>query len=187
LAADPNPSSSCQPVTVTAWVTASGSPVTAGNVQFLEGANPISPPLGLVSSGAAILNYPNFPVGTNIVTAKYLGSPGYSGSTSNAVSIVVNFAVASTALATSPNPSTPGQPVTMIATVTSSGTCAMPSGVVQYFDGASLIDAVVLSASGVAVLKDTQLTQGAHALTAKYAGNPVYAPSTSNVVSQIVN
>ena len=58
------------------------------------------------------------PVGTTIVEAVYGGSTTDSGSTSNTMSQVVNAIGTTTALTSSPNPSTYGTSVTFTATVT---------------------------------------------------------------------
>jgi len=91
----------------------------------------------------------------------------------------------STALVSNPNPSTPGQPVTLTATITST-TGMIPFGTVQFFDGAKLVTSASLDSSGVATLSYSQLTQGTHTITAKYLGEKGYSASTSDVLVHVV-
>jgi hypothetical protein len=74
--------------------------------------------------------------------------------------------------------------VTFTATVTSSG--GVPSGNIEFKDGAQLIGTVALSGS-VAMLTNSKLAVGEHSITATYVGNSNFDPSTSAVLTQTVN
>lgn len=87
----------------------------------------------------------------------------------------------STTLASSPNPSTVGQTVTLTATVNSSGA----TGSVTFYDGANSLGTISLS-GGVASLPVSTLSVGTHTLTATYSGDGTYAGSSSSPVSQVV-
>jgi phospholipase C len=91
-----------------------------------------------------------------------------------------------TTLASSLNPSTFGQSVTLTATVTgqSNGT---PTGTVNFLDGTTNIGSSTLNSGGVAALVTASLTAGTHSLTASYAGSAIFSPSTSSPLSQSVN
>ena len=90
-----------------------------------------------------------------------------------------------TALASSPNPSTYGTPVTFAATVTTTG--ATPTGKVTFKSGTKTLGAGTLS-NGVATYTTppTQLAVGAPSITAAYAGDATHAGSTSPVLVQTV-
>lgn len=89
-----------------------------------------------------------------------------------------------TAVSSSLNPSTYGQPVTFTAAVTaSSGT---PTGTVTFKNGTSTLGTATLS-SGSAKLKSSTLGVGTHSITATYNGSTSYATSTSTVLSQVVS
>jgi hypothetical protein len=88
-----------------------------------------------------------------------------------------------TTLTSSPNPSTVGQAVTFIATVSaSSGT---PTGTVTFNDGGSALGLATLS-SGQASFTTSTLSGGSHAITAAYSGDANFDASTSAPVTQVV-
>ncbi|MCU1345097.1 MAG: hypothetical protein JWL70_1363, partial [Acidimicrobiia bacterium] len=96
-----------------------------------------------------------------------------------------NKCAASTALASSLNPSTYGQSVKFTATVTPAAGSTAPTGTVNFFDGATSIGSVALTA-GSASISTTALTAGTHSVTAKYSGDDTFMANVSAVVSQNV-
>ena len=83
-----------------------------------------------------------------------------------------------TQLLSSPNPSAPGQTVTLSASVSGGGLYSAPTGTVQFKDGdALLVDAQPL-VGGSASLVVSTLTLGRHALSAVYSGDSLSVPST---------
>ena len=116
-----------------------------------------------------------------------VGGPGVNVVSTNLFSLTGKKFVkapTSTALASSPNPSTVGQAVTLTATVSAaSGT---PTGTVTFKDGAATIGTGTLSATGSAQVTGTFTTPGNHSLTAVYAGDGDFLGSTSAAVSQSV-
>ena len=102
--------------------------------------------------------------------------------TSPAAAVVVTAATTSTALASSPNPSTVGQNVTFTATVTG----VSPTGTVTFtLDGAAQ-PAATLS-GGKATLTTAALTAGPHQVTASYGGDASNSASASTALTQQVN
>jgi hypothetical protein len=97
----------------------------------------------------------------------------------------VNKATTTTALTSSPNPSTGGQTVTFTATVTPSGGPA-PTGTVTFKSNGTSIGSANLS-SGVGTLKYAGLPAGTLSITATYNGSTDDAGSTSSPLSQVVN
>ena len=93
-------------------------------------------------------------------------------------------AATNTALSSSPNPSTAGQPVMFTATVTAaSGT---PTGSVQFRDGSTVLVTATLAA-GSASLATSSLGAGTHSITASYSGDSTYSGSASPALVQTVN
>ncbi|HEV2476533.1 MAG TPA: choice-of-anchor tandem repeat GloVer-containing protein [Candidatus Dormibacteraeota bacterium] len=93
-----------------------------------------------------------------------------------------SLAASSTALTTSPNPST-GGPVTLTATV-SGGTTA-PTGSVTFQDGNTVLTTAALT-NGQATV-NIGLQGGTRSLTAAYSGDATYSGSSSSAVAQVVN
>lgn len=92
-----------------------------------------------------------------------------------------------TALKSSPNPSTSGKSVKFTATVTSKlrGTI---TGTVTFKDGTTTLGTpVALNSSGVATFTTKTLSVGTHSITASYSGDSNFNSSTSAVLSQVVN
>ncbi len=94
-------------------------------------------------------------------------------------------APSTTAVTSNVNPSTYGQQVTITATVAiASGT---PTGVVSFFDGASLLGTGTLAANGKATFTTSALIAGAHTIAATYEGDSQAAQSASPAFAQNVN
>ena len=183
-----NPSVFGQSVTLTATVTATapGSGTPTGTVTFKDGSTTLG--TGTLSSGKATFTTTSLSVATHSITAVYGGSSNYNGSTSVALSQVVNKANTSTAVISSRNPSRHGQSVTFTATVTAtapgSGT---PTGTVTFKDGSRTLGTGTLNGSGKASFATTSLSVGTHSITAVYGGSSSYNASTSPALSQVVN
>jgi len=77
------------------------------------------------------------------------------------------------------NPSNPGVPLTLTATV--AGTA--PSGNVTFYDGASLLGTSALNGASQASFTTSSLTLGSHSITAQYEGNAGNAASSSAPLS----
>jgi len=116
--------------------------------------------------------------GTVIIGDSAMDSPHTIGLTG------VGISATTTTLTSAPNPSAKGQSVTLTAVVvpTQNGT---PTGTVTFYDGATALGTVALSADK-AVLKFAKLAVGSHSLTAAYSGDAIFQPSTSPVVTQAV-
>lgn len=96
-----------------------------------------------------------------------------------------NF-VTTTALSSSPNPSNYGQPVTLTAQVTTTGSTT-PTGTVTFKNGTTSLGTESLNSSAVAVLTTAKLTLGSDSLTATYNGDSSNSKSQSPVLTQVVN
>ena len=84
-----------------------------------------------------------------------------------------------------PNPSVYGQPVTLSATVTSTGGAPPNGESVSFMSGTTTLGTAQLS-SGAANLTTTDLLVGTDAITAAYGGDTDFAGSTSGSVSEVV-
>jgi hypothetical protein len=91
-----------------------------------------------------------------------------------------------TTVTSNANPSQYGQPVTFTATVASSG-ASIPTGNVTFSDGATVISSSALNGSGQAAFTTSSLSVGSHSITASYPGDSNSLPSTSTVLTQVVN
>ena len=106
------------------------------------------------------------------------------------VGVLINTSLTptATALTSSANPSSFGQPVTFTATVTAQpgfdkGT---PTGTVNFYDGTTNIGNSNLNGSGVATLTISTLSVGAHKITAVYGGDANFLGSSSPALKQLV-
>lgn len=75
-------------VTLTATVTANGSPVTAGTITFYDGSTSLGSG-SLNTSGTASLTTTAVAVGAETLNASYAASPGYTASNSASVTVTV--------------------------------------------------------------------------------------------------
>src|SRR4029079_9004559 len=92
-------------------------------------------------------------VGNHPITAQYVATTNFNGSTSSGVTQNVNPASTTTTLGDgSPHPSTYGQSVTFTASVAAAapGSGTVTSGTVNFLDNGSVIGSGALNASGVA-------------------------------------
>jgi hypothetical protein len=180
LAASPNPATFGQPVAITATVASlSGTPI--GKVTFKNG----SASLGSValSGGGATLATTTLSAGTKSVTAVYAGNAAYSGSTSAALSQVVNKATSTVNVISSLNPSTFGLLVTFTATVAPEYG-GIPTGKVTFKDGGAILGSVTLS-GGVAAFPTSSLTSGAHTIRASYGGSADFSASFGTLTQTV--
>ena len=90
-----------------------------------------------------------------------------------------------TVLTTAPNPSTPGQNVTMTGTVTAQDG-SLPTGSVLFVANGVGIAIGRLNNSGVAVVSYSTLAIGNNTLMALYQGSPTLAESLSQPIVQVV-
>jgi hypothetical protein len=182
LASNANPSSYGQSVTFTATVSAGSGGTPGGTVTFKNGSSTLG--TANLNGGTASLATTTLTVGTHSIAAVYGGDGTHAGSTSSALSQVVNKAATTTALTSSQNPSTSGQSVTFTATVTSS-TSGTPTGAVIFKAGTKALGSATLS-GGKASISTTALAAGSDTITATYNGSANFTGS-SGTLTQVVN
>jgi ELWxxDGT repeat protein len=178
LSSSLNPSLVGDLITLSATVSGSGA-TPGGMITFLDGAAT----LGTVAlvNGTATLQLSSLGRGSHTLTARYNGDGSNAASTSAALVQDVNGLPSSTQLVSSENPSTVGTFVTFTATV-----AGVSGGSVTFRDGGVELATVGLNAGATASFTTSTLTIGIHPITASYAGNAIFAGSTSNTISQDV-
>jgi len=181
LTTSATPTNVAQAVTLTATVTGTGGTPT-GTVTFLDGS--VSLGTSTLASGSTTFTTAKLSAGAHSITAQYVGDTIFLGSTSSAISQVVQQAASTTTLVGSPNPSISGQSVILTATVTGAG--AIPTGAVTFLDGTTSIGTGTL-ASGSATINTAALAVGKHNITASYSGNINFSASASSVLPLVVN
>jgi beta-lactam-binding protein with PASTA domain len=174
-----NPAIAGHLVTFTSKVTGS-SPT--GTVEFLNGAASLGAPVALVS-GVAAFTTSSLSVGTDSITAVYSGDGSNATSTSPILNETVSLAPTATAVLSSADRATFGQPVTFTAVVTGDG----PTGAVQFLDGAASLGASVALTRNVASLTTSTLALGTHTIAVVYRGDAFNSGSTSPVLSEFVS
>jgi len=150
-----------------------------GTVEFFDGG--VSLGTGVVISGTATVTTNFLTVGNHSITAAYSGDSNFNPATSSLM-LGVTQAPTSTSLTSSANPSVRNKPVSFTATVSP----ASATGSVKFFDGATLLATVNLSA-GSGTFITSSLAPGTHSITAVYGGSTNLAGSTSPVLSQVVS
>jgi hypothetical protein len=175
-----NPSTYGQAVTFTASVTPS---TATGKVTFKDGAAILG--TASLAGGKAAFTTSKLAAGTHSITAVYSGDSHFGGSTSPVRSQTVKKAASTTTLRSSLNPSKKGQAVTFTATVAPG---AGPTGTVTFKDGTKVLGTVALNTvTNQAAITKSTLTVGTHSITAIYAGDANFQPSTSAIVKQVVH
>jgi arabinan endo-1,5-alpha-L-arabinosidase len=105
------------------------------------------------------------------------GCSGKSGTT---------LAATQTALTASTTSANIGGPVTLTATLSSSGSAA-PIGAIVFYDGANELQAIDVTGHTSVSFTTTTLNFGANSITALYEGDQTHAPSTSPAVTVGIN
>ena len=189
LAATPNAADAGHLITLTASITPASGPVPTGTVTFFDGSTTLgTAPLGAQASASLTLSGCNeatacLHAGSHSLTATYSGDASYAGSTGT-LSLTVVQDTTTTSLVASPSSITFGQTVTLSATtLCHSGS---PQGTVTFLDGVVALGSAPLTAN-VATLSVATLGVGTHSLTARYDGSGDFLPSTSAVLTQVVN
>ena len=101
---------------------------------------------------------------------------------------IVGGVASTTTLTASPTTAYAGQSVTLTATVAGpTGTTNVPTGAITFANGATSLGTVNLNASGAAILATTTLAIGSDAITASYAGDTNFGPSTSAPVTVTIS
>ena len=191
LQVGPSTSVAGQPVTLTATVhdvggivLNHGAHLPTGTVDFFRGLNVIGS--ATLNGDTATFTTSALPGGDSTFTAQYAGDDGYAFSTSSTATHVVNKGTTSSALTQTVNPTVYGETFTLTDTVSAvAPAIGSPTGQVQFFRDATPIAGQALT-GGVASTSPV-LVPGTYALSAAYAGDANFNPSTSNTLSHTVH
>ncbi|MFZ3210723.1 MAG: Ig-like domain-containing protein, partial [Terriglobales bacterium] len=182
-----NPSAVGQAVSFTASVSSTGgTPPNGGTITFKNGSVVLG--AAPLSAGMASLTTSSLPAGVYTITATYGGNANFAASTSPGLKQVVNNTTKSataTTLGSSLNPSIYGQPVTWMATVTTSGPVP-PTGKVIFMWAGNFIGTATLNVNGVATLTQSNFNADSYPITAEYVGDVNNLGSTSAFLNQVV-
>jgi hypothetical protein len=185
------PVSPGQQVTLTANVVGVtiGAGKPTGTVQFLDNGRPLGAPVPLDATGDATFSTSFGGMGTQTLTAKYLGDGHFQGAISTPLSLVVSGSrkAPSVTVLTSPATLAPGRPLTLTARV-SAGRPGLspPTGEVQFMvDGRNVDGPSALGPGGKVTVTFTGLQVGGHTVTAVYLGNGRYATSSQTLPLQV--
>ncbi|HEY6305541.1 MAG TPA: Ig-like domain repeat protein, partial [Candidatus Angelobacter sp.] len=184
LASSANSSVSGQPVSFTAVVAASapGAGTPTGTFSFLDGGAPLG--TANLVNGQASFTAP-LPAGSHSITAGYGGDGNFNAGASTPLLQTVNKDASALALVSSANPSVFGQPVAITAAVTATPPGAgTPTGVVSFQDGTTNLGTVTL-VNGQASVALAAPAVGSHSITAAYAGDGNFSPSSSALVQMV--
>ncbi|HEY6423396.1 MAG TPA: Ig-like domain-containing protein [Pseudonocardiaceae bacterium] len=180
--ASPAPSGATE--TLTATVTPSAA---VGSVQFKDGTTNIGAAVPV--SGGTAVGTTVLPDGSHSLTAVFTPTnpANFTGSTSPAVTYVVNGAAVTTSTVLGVTPASPA-PAGTVETLKATVTPSAAVGSVQFVDGTTNIGAAVPVAGGTAQTTTT-LASGSHSLTAVFTPtNPAnFTGSTSPAVTYVVN
>jgi hypothetical protein len=186
LAAAPNPALAGATVTLTANISPVPTGANLGTVSFYDGETLLGT-ANVNSSGAASLPITSLSAGAHSLTAAYSGNTAFASSTSSVLTeTITTLTGTTTTLVAAPNPASAGESVTVTATVSPTPT-GSSLGTVSFYNGATLLGSGALNSSGVATFSTTSLPAGSDSLTAVYAGNLLFAASTSAALSETVN
>ena len=187
--------------TTTLTLAGPATPVDAGGTFVMTSAlsnNGVAPTgtLTLHNGGTTIATLPvladgtfsftgiSLPVGTYQLTAVYSGDANNATVTSAPVTVVVQLTPTTTSLSSSIDPVTMGQSVTF--TAMASGGTPLPTGTIEFLDGATVLGTSTVNASGTATLAINTLTFGMQSITATYEGDADHAVSTSSALTEKV-
>jgi Big-like domain-containing protein len=171
-----------EPIMFTATVSGP-SGVPTGAVRFQDGPTTLGS-IALSADGTARLSSSKFLVGNHTVTAEYEGDGTFVGSSSPALTQVVDKSPTTTILIASANSTTAGQPIGFTASVTGAG--GTPTGIVTFNEGSTSLGNAILSSDGTGTFSISTLTTGNHTIVAVYGGSPTLASSASTALMQAV-
>jgi uncharacterized delta-60 repeat protein len=156
-----------------------------GTVTFRDGASVLG--TASVVDGKATWTTASLAVGGHDITASYSGNGGYAPSSSAPFSQVVVAAHTASAVTSSADPLVFGHAVTFTAHVYPVAPGAgMPTGVVTFFDGATVLGSRRLSHGSATLTVWRPLGAGPHPIRVIYYGCTDFSGSTSPVMMQSV-
>ena len=190
-----------QSLTFTASVTNTGGsgPTPTGTVTFTDTTyavvnstlqtttTTLASNVPLDANGNATFTSSSLTADQHFITAQYSGDSNFSAGSSSLVQDIHSGA-SSTALTSTPNPSTTGQSVTFTATVAAVPPATGTStGQVTFQQGNTVLAQAPLNSSGQVSFSTSTLAAGSDTITATYASNPLFAASSGSTVQTVQN
>jgi hypothetical protein len=172
--------------TLVATVTGADGITPTGSLSLEEGGTTLKT-VNLDGGGTVTLPLTGLAAGTHSLVAVYSGDDVNSATSSSTPLSVSISAIATTTSVTTSNINAPHfASITLTATVQGSGS-GVPTGSVTFMADGAVIGTGNLS-NGVAAFtaRPGVVTAGVHTITAVYAGDGKYGPSTSKPIKQIV-
>jgi hypothetical protein len=165
-----------------------GTPTPSGMIEFFDNNVSIAS-ANVNSAGVATLDWTLFAGGGHSIRAHYITDFNYDESTSSAAGLLVDQGSTTSTLSQTAASTVFGQAFTATATVSTVAPAAgTPTGQVTFLDGANpLSSAVGLNGAGLASFTTSTLPPGSHSLSAAYAGDGNFKPSTSNTLPHTVD
>ena len=179
----PNPSNYGQLVTFTATVTPTGSSPATGAVNFYYGTTLIGTNSLIGSTNQTTITYSSLPVGTDNITATYVGDANNAPSTSTVPwPQMVNKTQTSTTVTATPQPNgIAGGSVSITATVQIVSGSASVTGTISFASGGTTLGAApVNSSTGKATLTLNNVVPATYSIVATYSGDNNDDGSTSS-------
>jgi hypothetical protein len=165
-------------VTFTAQV-ASNAGGPFGGVSFFDG-NVLLGTISLTANGSTTYSTASLGIGSHSISAAFNANGPYAGSTSSSVTVAITAAAAAAAsvmVAVEPQVDAATGNSSLVATVLSAKPLA--AGNVIFLDSGTILGTAPVDSPGIARLENTQMSSGAHSLTASFAGTAQFAPSVS--------
>jgi hypothetical protein len=147
----------------------------APTLTYFSGTGTTGPNLGTAAPAGA---------GVYTVVASFAGSADYAAVQSAPVTFTITAGTDAIGLSVSTASSVFGEPITLVARVTSS---VAPGGTVTFFNGGNALGTVALNSSGAAVLTTSALAAGPHSVTATYSGDASLPTAASGAASESVS
>jgi hypothetical protein len=104
----------------------------------------------------------------------------------NDVSILMNSSGTFVTTTSSENPAPVGQSVTFTAAVAPSLGSTIPTGLVSFVDGTTILATVPLDQNGQGSFTTSSLSLGTHTIRTGYSGDPNFNPNTGKAIMQII-
>jgi hypothetical protein len=171
---------------LTATVTG-GTTKPTGLVEFFDGGRLIT--VGkLNAQGVASYSTNALSPGSHAITAWYEGDTHYEASSSVPITQYVgSLDYTALAFTATPNPSTSGQTVAFMATVTHPVSSGTPTGTITISQGSNILAVLGMNSSGVETWSTNALVRGKDVISAQYSGDNIFAPSLVKSVTETVN
>jgi hypothetical protein len=178
LSSSNNPTSALSPITFTGRLTLNGQSAGAGNAVRLS-INGQTINLTTDTTGSITYTIGTLTPNSYTVTASFAATNNLLASSAS-LTEVVTAVLTSISLTAAPNPGYLGQPVTMVATVSSpANSTQIGGGSVTFYDGSTSLGSAQVTASDTASVAANFSVAGVHDITAAYTGDANFSGSSS--------